>query len=170
MHDTPIAGFGESADVVDVPAGVIATAVAPQRLLAPALGSCVAVALYDPVMKRGGMAHVMLPRPADASGGEDLGRFAEYAVPHLIGQLVKMGSLRSRIVAKIAGGAAMFRADSVLSSIGERNVSEVKRQLALLRIPILAEDTGGRHARTVEMPLETGVMVVRSYMQGTKEL
>ncbi len=64
----------------------------------------------------------------------------------------------------------MFKADSNLSNVGERNLEEVRHQLSLLRIPILAEDTGGSHARTVELRLDTGVLVVRSYMYGIREL
>lgn len=156
-------------NVVDVSAGCCAVGQPPAVLVAPALGSCVGVALYDPVTRRGAMAHVMLPRPMDAEVGGLLERFAEYAVPRLVNALREEGSLQSRLVAKLAGGAAMFRADSVLATIGERNVAEVKRQLTLLRIPVLAEDTGGSHARTVELHLETGVLLVRSYLHGVRE-
>lgn len=157
-------------DLVEVGVGHVAFAEHPKRLLTPALGSCVGVALYDPVTHRGTLAHVMLPKPVDA-GFEGLPeRFAEYAVPKMVGELEAAGTRRSHIVAKIAGGAAMFRADSMLASIGERNVAEVKRQLGLLRIPVLAEDIGGSHARTVELFLDTGVFVIRSYLHGVKEL
>lgn len=148
--------------------GELAAACAPSRLLAPALGSCVGVALYDPVSKRGGLAHVMLPQPTEVSGETGFDRFASHAVRKLVEELLAMGTVKSRIVAKIAGGSAMFRADSVLAGIGERNVAEVKRQLGLLRIPLLAEDTGGGHARTVELDLETGTLTVRSYLFGVR--
>ena len=61
-------------------------------------------------------------------------------------------------------------ADAMLAQVGERNVEETKRQLALLSIPIVAEDTGERHARTVELRLDSGVYVVRSYQYGVKRL
>ncbi|MBA4371011.1 MAG: chemotaxis protein CheD [Coriobacteriaceae bacterium] len=157
-------------NVVDVSAGHYAVGEAPMVLVAPALGSCVGVALYDPQAQRGAMAHVMLPRPVDAEAGGLMERFAEHAVPRLVNALREQGSLQSRLVAKLAGGAAMFRADSILATIGERNVAEVKRQLTLLRVPVLAEDTGGSHARTVELHLETGVLLVRSYLHGVREL
>lgn len=157
-------------NVIDVSAGQYAVGETPMVLVAPALGSCVGVALYDPVGKRGAMAHVMLPRPVDADVGGVLERFAEHAVPRLANALREQGSLQSRLVAKLAGGAAMFRADSMLATIGERNVAEVKRQLTLLHIPVLAEDTGGSHARTVELYLETGILMVRSYLYGVREL
>lgn len=161
---------GDCTELIEVGVGEFAVGVSPACLMTPALGSCVGVILYDPVGKRGGLAHVMLPKPLETSGGHDLDRFAEVAIPKMVEQLRALGTLQSRIVAKIAGGSAMFRADSILASVGERNVAEVKRQLALLRIPVLAEDTGGSHARTVELHLDTGVVVVRSYAMGAREL
>jgi chemotaxis protein CheD len=80
------------------------------------------------------------------------------------------GSPRRRLVAKIAGGAAMFGADTALASIGERNIAEVRQQLRRARIPIRGEDTGGRHARTIEQHLDTGILLVRSYVYGIREL
>ena len=64
----------------------------------------------------------------------------------------------------------MFKADTTLATVGGRNVAEVKNQLRLLRIPILAEDTGEGHARTVELHLDTGEFLVRSYQYGVKRL
>ncbi len=116
------------------------------------------------------MAHVMLPRASDTALDGDPSRFADCGVPRLVEEIQQLGSLRSRLVAKIAGGAAMFRADSVVAGIGERNAAEVRRQLRLLRIPVLAEDTGGSHARTVTLDLRDGTVSVRSIAHGTREL
>jgi chemotaxis protein CheD len=149
--------------------GELATGEHPKVLVTPALGSCVGVALWDAVTHRGGLAHVMLPSPSESRSVGRLERFATVAVPKLAEAVSDTGPAR-RLVAKIAGGSTMFGADSSLATIGERNVSEVKRQLALLRIPLLAEDTGGSHARTMELYLDTGVVVVRSYRYGIKEL
>lgn len=64
----------------------------------------------------------------------------------------------------------MFRGDTILATVGERNIAEVKRQLGLLNIPVFAEDIGERHARTVEIHLDSGLFVVRSYLYGIKNL
>ena len=154
---------------MEIGVGEMAFGEAPQRLMTPALGSCVGVAIWDPMRHAGGLAHIMLPTPNEVTDGT-LDRFASYAIPALVEGLHRSGSIRRRLVAKIAGGAAMFAVDTMLSRIGERNIREVKRQLALLHVPILAEDTGGGHARTIELVLETGVLVVRSYQFGIKEL
>ncbi len=158
-------------DVVEVGIGEVCVAEAPKRLLTPALGSCVAVAIHDSFSRRGCLAHIMLPnRPDGATEAITPGRFADTAVPEMVAMLKREGSLQLRLTAKIAGGAAMFRGDTVMASIGTRNVAEVKRQLALMSVPLLAEDTGEAHARTVEFHLDTGALIVRSYLFGVVRL
>jgi len=156
-------------DVIRVGVGEYAVATHPSLLMTPALGSCVGVTLWDAGSQRGGLAHVMLPTPSGTSVDGKRERFATVGIPRMVAELTNGGSAR-KLVAKLMGGAAMFRSDSGLSSIGDRNLQEVRSQLALLGIPVLAEDTGGSHARTVELHLDTGVVVVRSYMYGIKEL
>ena len=156
--------------MVEVGVGECAIAQHPRFLMTPALGSCVGLALYDPTMKQGGLAHVMLPTPLDTAIEGNPDRFASRAVPNLVEALSDAGSPRRRLVAKLAGGAAMFKADTTLATVGGRNVAEVKNQLRLLRIPIHAEDTGESHARTVELHLDTGEFLVRSYQYGVKRL
>lgn len=69
-----------------------------------------------------------------------------------------MGASRTRMVAKIAGGAKMFafQSKTELAAVGERNVEATKKALAALRIPIIAEDTGENYGRTVTFNPETG--------------
>ncbi len=64
----------------------------------------------------------------------------------------------------------MFRGDSPIASIGQRNVEEVRKQLVLQGVIVQAEDTGGSHARTIELHLDTGILLVRSYLYGIREL
>lgn len=156
-------------DAVFVGTGEFAVATHPKVLVTPALGSCIGVTLYDPFRHMGGLAHVMLPSPADTVTTGSLCRFASHAVPALAERLSE-GGARHRLVAKLTGGASMFKGDTHFAGIGDRNAEEVRRQLALLRIPVLAEDTGGSHARTVELHLDTGLVLVRSYLYGMKEL
>ncbi|MCL4078475.1 chemotaxis protein CheD [Coriobacteriia bacterium Es71-Z0120] len=160
---------GSDPTVVVVSTGELALAEHPSVLLTPALGSCVGVAVWDAARRRGALAHVMLPSPANAPQDGNPDRFASVAVPKMIALLGEGLSLK-RFVAKIAGGAAMFKGDTQMASIGDRNVEEVKRQLGLLKVPVIAEDTGGSHARTMEFHLDTGLVIVRSYLYGIREL
>src|SRR5574340_433815 len=152
-----------------VATGEIMVAEHPMVLITPALGSCVGVTLWDAFARRGGMGHIMLPSPSDTRLEGLSDRFASIAVPKMA-EAVAHGPNVRRLVAKIAGGSTMFAVDADAMSIGERNVLEVKRQLALLRIPLVAEDTGGAHARTMELHLDTGLVQVRSYRYGIKDL
>jgi chemotaxis protein CheD len=156
-------------NVVVVATGEFAVAEDPAWLLTPALGSCVGVAVWDATRRRGGLAHVMLPAPASARVSGRAERFASIAVPRLV-QAVSNGAPARRLVAKIAGGSAMFGRESESETIGHRNVVEVRHQLELLHVPLVAEDTGGTHARTMELHPESGLVVVRSYRYGIKEL
>lgn len=157
-------------DMIEVGVGELATAQHPQYLMTPALGSCVGLCLWDPALKQGGLAHIMLPTALDSMAPGTEFRFATFAVDELVRRLGDAGSPRRRLLAKMAGGAMMFRSEGALAHIGERNVAEVRRQLTLLNIPLLAEDTGERHARTIEFMLDTGEMRVRSYLYGVTRL
>jgi chemotaxis protein CheD len=156
--------------LVRVAVGQLTTACHPQRLMTPALGSCVGVALWDQERRVGAMAHVMLPCPGRCVSDPESGRFASSAVPALVGMLVESGSDPRSLCAKIAGGAVMFGVHSASTRIGERNVAEVKHQLEAAGIRLCAEDTGGSHARTIELHLDSGVLVVRSYRHGMRHI
>jgi chemotaxis protein CheD len=156
-------GYLENADRhVNVGVGELTTAAYPSILTTQALGSCVGIALWDPTRQAGGMAHVMLPSSDDTRMGGKLQRFATHAVPELIAKLECEGSPHRRLIAKIAGGAAMFKGDSMLAGIGARNIDEVRKQLHLAGVRLRAEDTGGDFARTIELHLDTGILLVRS--------
>jgi len=163
-------GTSEEISVVEVKLGLLDVATHPARLITKALGSCAGVAIWDALNSRGALAHVMLPAPMRTETDANRDRFAIYAVPEMVRRLEMMGSMRRGLVAKIAGGASMFQYDGVLAGIGERNVAAVKEQLRLLNIPLIAEDIGERHARTVELHLDSGLFLVKSYVYGVIRL
>lgn len=143
----------------------------PGRLRTTGLGSCVGVALFDAVAKVGGLAHVMLPSRSLSRGDNNLAKYADTAIPLLLQKMEECGAKKSRIVAKLAGGAQMFKFQSAHQlSIGKRNVEACHEQLKQENIPVVAEDTGGNYGRTIELDTETGVLFVRSVNAGTKKL
>jgi len=160
--------IGENTVIVGV--GELAVAEHPQVLVTQALGSCVGLTLWDPIRRAGGMAHIMLPTLGDTASEGLRFRFATSAVPALVDMLADAGSPKRRLVAKLAGGAAMFGADTGSASIGARNVAQTRLELTDLGIPLRAEDTGGGHARTIELHLDTGILLVRSYVFGLREI
>lgn len=140
---------------------------APVELVTYALGSCVGVCLYDPVRRIGGLAHIVLPgRPP--AGANEL-RYAETCIPLMVKGMEERGCLRSRMTAKIAGGARMFAIEGEQGfDIGVRNVAAVREGLRGLGIAITAEETGLNFGRTVYFQTENGGMRVRSFTNGTK--
>ena len=138
--------------------------VSPDRITTLGLGSCVGIALRDPVTKIGGLAHIMLPDSTTIRNNSNIPKFADTGIEELVKQVTRKGANRSRLVAKIAGGAQMFGfgSNSEMVRVGERNVQATKKKLAEMRIPILAEDTGKNFGRTVIFYPETGDFVIRA--------
>lgn len=136
----------------------------PAILVAYGLGSCVGIVLYDPEGRIGGLAHTLLPAPRP--GLEDVrpAKFVESALRVMVEALVQKGADKSRLGAKIVGGANMFAPvyHPAQESIGTRNVQAARRTLEALGIPLLGEDTGGDHGRTLEFDLATGQVHVRT--------
>lgn len=146
----------------------------PNSITTLGLGSCVGIALYDPMTKIAGLAHVMLPDSTQIRNNENKAKFADTGIVELVNKMVISGANKRRLVAKIAGGAQMFAFSSSSKSdmvrVGERNVEATKKVLKSLNIRILAEDTGLNYGRTVEFYSETGDFVIKSVGKPIKTL
>ena len=144
----------------------------PDMLITSGLGSCIGVSLYDAVKKIGGMAHVMLPDSSSMRIKNNPHKYADTAMDILLEKLLSMGAVKSRLKAKMVGGSQMFNFDTEneLMKIGARNTAAVKKKLKEFNIPLLGEDTGGSHGRTMEFYTETGLVLVKSVKMGEKKL
>lgn len=125
--------------------GEFAISDAPEAVLTTVLGSCVAACLFDPVRQIGGMNHFLLPDAGGATDSLDL-RFASASMEQLVNALLKRGAERSRLRAKLFGGAKMM---SGLPDIGRRNGDAAMEYLTAERIPCLSHSLGGTTARRV---------------------
>lgn len=136
----------------------------PDGITTLGLGSCVGVAIRDKGSKIGGLAHVMLPDSTAIHNNSNIAKFADTGIAELVRLMEQAGAKRSRMVAKIAGGAQMFsfQNKSDLVRVGSKNVEASKKKLKELNIPILAEDTGESYGRTVVFFPETGDFVIRA--------
>ncbi len=141
-------------------------------LAAYGLGSCVGVSVYDPVVRVGGLAHVMLPSSKEANHSTPGYKFADLAVPALIEQLMREGSKGKGLVCKLAGGAQVLSAPGRNNAfrIGERNVEAVKEALRQLGITPTAMDTGGSRGRTLRLVVHTGQVLVKTVGGQSMEL
>ncbi len=142
----------------------------PAVLVTLGLGSCVGISIRDPVARFGGLAHILLPSIKESNNKENLLKFADSAIEIVVDSLLKKGCVKSRLEAKIAGGASMFSFGNSTMNIGERNVLSVKQKLKEMNIPLLACDTGANYGRTIEFNIASGVMSVKSAFNGTKNI
>ena len=144
-------------------------AINDEVLITRALGSCVGICLYDGTAKVAGLAHIMLPDSKPfAPEGKQLLKFADTAIPILVASMEQKGAIKTRLRAKIAGGAQMFATapNTPLSSIGQRNIIAVKTALLKLHIPVIAEDTGKNYGRTQVFSAVDGIMQIKSVIKG----
>lgn len=135
-------------------------------MLVTLLGSCVTACLRDPLTRVGGMNHFMLPDSENGDGNS--ARYGAYAMEMLINDLLKHGAARSRLEAKIFGGGAVLASLSS-SNVGERNISFVRRYLAVEGIPVLAEDLGDTCPRRVHYFPASGRAMVRRLPTANKD-
>jgi chemotaxis protein CheD len=126
------------------------------------LGSCIGTCIYDPQIKLGGLSHIMLPSSKKPTN--NLKKYADTAIPYMVEEMIKLGADRRRLIAKLAGGATMFRhsENSLMGDIGKNNILSVKEILVRLNITILAEDVGGDYGRTIDFFLETGELKIKT--------
>ncbi len=151
-------------EIIKVGMADLKTCKSPDGITTLGLGSCVGIAIRDPITKVGGLAHVMLPDSTTIKQNNNIYKFADTGIVELVRLMELEGAKKSRMVAKIAGGAQMFafQNKSDLVRVGDRNVESSKATLKKLGIPILAEDTGENYGRTVIFYPETGDFVIRA--------
>lgn len=159
---------------INVGIGDLAVNKAPFILETRGLGSCVGVTLYDKQNKIGALAHIMLPCFSSAVK-ENLKenmkfRYADYALPYMLDKMIFMGSDKKNIVAKIIGGASMFRRKSSTLNIGEKNVDAVRKFLKDNFIKVQAEEVGGDMGRTIFFDLDSGIVVMKICGKVRKEV
>lgn len=131
-------------------------------LITYALGSCIGICLHDPMLKLGALIHIMLPVNMETNRTNTM-KYADTGLRETLRQMEAMGARRSRITAKIAGGAKMFETGASLGNIGQRNIESVHLNLKKEGIRLLKEDVGGSVARTLLFDVNSGLGCVRSY-------
>ena len=123
------------------------------ELVTTVLGSCVPACIRDRVFGTGGMNHFMLPISSDGKGWNGAAdvlstatRYGNYAMEHMINDILKHGGHKRHLEAKIFGGGRMLDA---LSDVGAKNIDFVRKYLDIEGIPLLGEDVGDIYPRKV---------------------
>jgi len=118
------------------------------------LGSCVAVCLWDPVTKAGGINHFMLP----LWNGQGLAspKFGNIAIEKLLDKMSSFGCHKNNLKAKVFGGAEVIETSYTQFHIGGRNIKLAYEMLEELKIPIIRSSVGGKLGRKIIYETGTG--------------
>lgn len=155
--------------VINVGMADYKTAHTPDILMTAGLGSCIGICIHDPVLKVGGMAHIMLPTSNGSTGG-NLYKYADTALEIMLAEILNLGANKARLRAKMAGGAQMFSfpGKPPVLKIGDRNAEAVEQELKRFGVPLLVADVGGNFGRTIHFDVGTGNLKVRTINHGEK--
>lgn len=131
-------------------------------LAATNLGSCLGVAIYDPVGKRGGLVHCLLPlsKTNPEKAERDPGAFVDTGVVALLNTLLRMGSEKKHLVLAVAGGSNIHDEEKVFE-IGARNYTVLKKVLWKNNLLLKGEDVGDSISRTVTLNIGSGEVWVK---------
>lgn len=140
-------------------------------LVTYALGSCIAISVYDPVAGVGGLLHYMLPDSTlDVRKAKDNpAMFADTGIPALFKACYGLGAEKKRMIVKAAGGASILD-DTNFFRIGQKNIMAMRKIFWKNNVLIAAEDTGANHNRTVRLDLKSGKTFIRTSGGEMKEL
>jgi len=127
------------------------------------VGSCVAMFLFDPVLRVGGGNHYVLPMLG--SPGSQSTRYGVVAVAELFRRIRALGCRESDLQAELVGGASIIPASEHIGaeSLGMKNVRIARQMLAERGIAVLAENTGGSRGRRVVFRTDSGEVLVRRF-------
>jgi chemotaxis protein CheD len=136
------------------------------HLVAYGLGSCIALAIWDPRAKVGGLAHFMLPNgPASETNPV---KFIDSGLDVFLKAVETSGGVLSKSTLKAAGGASMITIGGGLA-IGKRNAEMMSAALAKRGLSLAAASLGGNAGRTVQLEVASGRFLVKS-MSSVNEL
>lgn len=144
---------------------------AAEVLVTHALGSCIGVAIYDPLAKVGGILHFMLPDSLldPVKGQENPHMFADTGLPRLFRECYQMGAQKSRLQVKVAGGSQVLGSKEYFQ-IGRRNFAALRKIFLKNNVLIDKADVGGTKARTLFLEIATGNVWVKVMGQHTVAL
>jgi len=142
-----------------------------ETVITYSLGSCIAVVIYDPVARVGGMLHFMLP---ESSLSPDKARdnpsmFADTGIAALFKWSYQYGAKKDNIVVKAVGGAQILDENGIFN-IGKRNYLAMRKIFWRNNVMIAAEHVGGSVNRTVRLEMKTGQVFVKVSGLGELEL
>ncbi|MGV8078653.1 MAG: chemotaxis protein CheD [Syntrophales bacterium] len=140
-------------------------------LVTYALGSCIAVAVHDPVAGVAGLLHFMLPDSTldQTKASQAPAMFADTGIPLLFKSCYQLGAEKRRMTVKVAGGASILN-DTDYFRIGKKNITAMRKIFWRNNVLINAEDTGQNFNRTVRLTVADGRCLVKVSNGTLKEI
>ena len=170
---TPLAMPPVTSDRLVVGIGEFAIATrADQSIVTHALGSCIAVCLFDPVAGVAAMLHFLLPESSinPERARTQPGSFADTGIPLLFQTAYQYGLEKKRTIVKLAGGAEVSESGNAALQIGRRNALAAKNLMWRNGVLIKNHDVGGNVARTVHLSARDGRVQIFNGRDLLKEL
>jgi chemotaxis protein CheD len=140
-------------------------------LVTYALGSCIALMIYDPVARVGGLLHFMLPESSldRVIAQQKPFMFADTGIPLLFHSAYQLGAEKRRLQVAAAGGAQVLDSEGTFN-IGKRNHLAMRKILWKAGVMVHAEDVGGTASRTVRLEVASGKVLLRGAGEPEKEM
>lgn len=140
-------------------------------LITYSLGSCIGVAIYDPVVKVGGLLHFMLPDSNldKAKAEKNPYMFADTGIPALFKSSYRLGAEKKRMRVVVVGGAQVLDQKGFFN-IGKRNHMAVRKIFWKNKVMVDYEDVGGSVNRTIRIDIRNGDIWVKVSGQEYKKV
>lgn len=136
------------------------------EMIGTVLGSCISACIWDEKAKVGGMNHFMLPLSKDKvfdsiralPPSSDANRYGNYAMEHLINEVLKHGGVRERLQVKLFGGARVMK---TMYEIGEKNIEFVLNYTQQEGLKVVSHNMGDNFPRKVLFEPTTGKVLMK---------
>jgi chemotaxis protein CheD len=140
-------------------------------LVTYSLGSCIGLAVYDPVAKVGGLLHYMLPESSldKTKAANNPFMFADTGIPRLFKATYKYGAKKQRMKVVVVGGAQILDQKG-LFNIGKRNYMALRKMFFKNNVMIHFEEVGGNVNRTVRLTIREGEVFIKTSGQGERKV
>ena len=127
------------------------------------LGSCISACIRDRVLGIGGMNHFMLPASGTTDSWKSAGlseatRYGNFAMEHLINDILKNGGKRQNLEVKLFGGGRII---ANMTDVGMRNIAFAHDYIETEGLQVTAEDVGDVFPRMVVYFPKTGKVRVK---------
>tara|TARA_R110001592_G_scaffold21073_1_gene85407 strand:- start:1686 stop:2186 length:501 start_codon:yes stop_codon:yes gene_type:complete len=134
------------------------------------LGSCIAIVIWHPKYKFGGMCHFMLPKHSNAKSNLLNGRFAEDAFEMFRLAIAQHNTYTKDYEVSVFGGGIMNpRAFKEESSIGEINSLITEELLKKQNFNVKEQDLRGNKTRRLSFNTNTGAIITKYIKHVTAE-